>query len=60
MKNIIDLMKLRVKEFIREEKAVTAVEYGLIAAATAVAIIVSLGTIKTNLAAIFASIAAAL
>jgi pilus assembly protein Flp/PilA len=48
------------QSFRHEDDAVTAVEYGLIAAATAVAIIVALGTIKTQLADIFTSIANAL
>ena len=60
MKNIIQLIKFRTQTLIHEEKAVTAVEYGLIAAATAVAIIVALGSIKTSLASIFQSIANAL
>ena len=50
----------RLQSFRYEDDAVTAVEYGLIAAATAVAIIVALGTIKTQLADIFTSIANAL
>ena len=50
-----DLGKLR--KYFQDEKGVTAIEYGLIAAATAVAIILSLNTIKTGLSAIFASIA---
>lgn len=54
------LLKKRLKSFWCGDEAVTAVEYGLIAAATAVAIIVALGTIKTQLADIFTSIANAL
>jgi pilus assembly protein Flp/PilA len=50
----------RLQSFRHEDDAVTAVEYGLIAAATAVAIIIALGTIKTQLADIFTSIANAL
>ena len=50
----------RLQSFRHGDDAVTAVEYGLIAAATAVAIIVALGTIKTQLADIFTSIANAL
>ena len=60
MMNLIHIFKKNTRKFVNEEKAVTAVEYGLIAAATAVAIIVALGTIKTQLAAIFTSIANAL
>jgi pilus assembly protein Flp/PilA len=48
------------KRFIQEEDGVTAIEYGLIAAATAVVIIVALGNIKTGLSGIFTSIATAI
>ena len=60
MKSIYQNMKQSIKRFAQEESGVTAIEYGLIAAATAVAIIVALGLIETDLAAIFGSIATAL
>lgn len=60
MKNIYQNMKQAINKFVQEEKGVTAIEYGLIAAATSVAIIIALGLIKTDLAGIFTSIATAL
>ena len=56
---LIHLVKTQLLQ-LKDDEAVTAVEYGLIAAATAVAIIVALGTIKTQLSDIFTSIANAL
>ena len=53
-------MKSAIAKFIQEDRAVTAIEYGLIGAATAVAIIAALVTIKANLSNIFTSIATAL
>jgi pilus assembly protein Flp/PilA len=46
-----------IKNFAREEDGVTAIEYGLIAALIAVAIIVSADAVGTQLAAAFAYIA---
>lgn len=46
-----------IKGFMREEEGVTAIEYGLIAALIAVAIIVAVGLIGTNLNVIFTYIA---
>ena len=60
MKKIYFVIKDRAQQFIHQDEAVTAMEYGLIAAATAVAIIVALASIKTTLGAIFQSVAAAL
>ena len=42
----------------RDEKGVTALEYGLIAALIAVVIITAVGTLGTNLSAMFGRIAA--
>ena len=47
-------------QFARDEDGVTAIEYGLIAALIAVAIITAVTLIGTNLNATFASVAAAL
>ena len=52
--------KHAIQRFIKVNKCVTAIEYGLIAAATAVVIIAVLPDIKTKLAAIFTSIGGAL
>ena len=43
--------------FLKEEDGVTAIEYGLIAALIAVAIIVAAGTVGTNLDTLFDDIA---
>ena len=45
------------KNFARDEEGVTAIEYGLIAALIAVAIIVAAGTVGTNLDGVFEFIA---
>lgn len=49
-----------VKRFMRNEEGVTAIEYGLIASLIAVAIIVAVRLVGTNLNTIFGQIAAAL
>jgi len=49
-----------IKRFINDEEGVTAIEYGLIAALIAVAIITVVGTVGTNLVAVFTKIAAEL
>ena len=49
-----------IKNFIREEDGVTAIEYGLIAALIAVVIIVAVRLIGTNLNLTFGTVAAAL
>lgn len=48
------------KQFVREEEGVTAIEYGLIAALIAVVIIVSVRLVGTKLDGVFGTIAAAL
>jgi pilus assembly protein Flp/PilA len=45
------------KSFLRDEKGATAIEYGLIAAGIAVAIITVITTIGTNLNAAFTNVA---
>ena len=47
----------RLKRFLKDEDGVTAIEYGLIAALIAVAIIVAVSLIGTNLSVIFNYIA---
>ncbi len=49
-----------IKNFSREDDGVTAIEYGLIAALIAVAIIVAVRLVGTNLNIIFGQVAAAL
>ena len=53
-------MKTLFNRFVRDEFGATAIEYGLIAALIAVAIIVVLGTVGGNLNARFLSVANAL
>ena len=48
------------RRFIRDERAVTAVEYALIAAGLAVAILVAVNTLGTTLTATYNAIAQAL
>ncbi|MFH2012291.1 MAG: Flp family type IVb pilin [Pseudomonadota bacterium] len=47
-------------KFFKDEEGVTAIEYGLIAAFIAIAIIVFLPTIRTALSTVFSTIASAL
>ena len=49
-----------VQKFIRDEEGVTAIEYGLIAALIAVAIIAAVTVVGTTLAATFTTISGAL
>ncbi|MDE2289614.1 MAG: Flp family type IVb pilin [Burkholderiales bacterium] len=53
MQKTLDL----VRDFARDEEGVTAIEYGLLAALIAVAIIVAAGLVGTNLAAVFKYVA---
>lgn len=46
------------KQFLRDEEGVTAIEYGLIAALIAVVIIAAVTLIGTNLNAVFGEVAA--
>ncbi len=48
------------KRLIREDEGVTAIEYGLIAALIAVAIIVATGTLGTTVADTFDNVSAAM
>ena len=45
-----------IKRFVANESGATAIEYGLIAAGISVAIIVTLGGIKTNLVSTFTKV----
>jgi pilus assembly protein Flp/PilA len=49
-------MKKLVVEFLRDDSAATAIEYGLIAAGIAVVIITVVRTVGTNLKAVFTSV----
>lgn len=51
---------LATRRFLRDEEGVTAIEYGLIAALIAVAIIVAAGLVGTNLSSTFNYIAGCL
>ena len=50
-------MKNFIKRFLKEEEGVTAIEYGLIAALIALAIIVAVALVGTNLNTAFTNIA---
>ncbi|NMG74359.1 Flp family type IVb pilin [Aromatoleum diolicum] len=49
-----------IRQFIRDEEGVTAIEYGLIAALIAVVIIASVQLVGTNLQGVFGAVSAAL
>jgi pilus assembly protein Flp/PilA len=49
-------MKNMIQKFLREEDGVAAIEYGLLAGLIAVAIIVTVTTLGTNLKAVFSTI----
>ena len=49
-----------IKKFLKDEEGVTAIEYGLIAALIALAIIVAVGPIGTNLNTVFTNVATCL
>jgi len=49
-----------VSRLIKDEKGVTAIEYGLIAALIAVAAVVVMGTVGTDLSGVFSQVAASL
>lgn len=53
-------MHTRLQDFLRDEEGVTAIEYGLIAALIAIAIIVGASLAGTNLNALFNRIGACL
>ncbi len=50
-------MKTLFSRFVRDESGATAIEYGLIAAGIAVAIITVVGTVGTNLTSTFQTVA---
>lgn len=49
-------MKNLVSKFLKNESGATAIEYGLIAALIAVAIIAAAGTVGTNLTGVFTKV----
>jgi pilus assembly protein Flp/PilA len=55
-----DVMLARITKFRRDDTGATAVEYGLMAALIAVAIITAVTTLGTNLTTIFNNVAGAL
>jgi pilus assembly protein Flp/PilA len=50
----------RLKRFLKDEEGVTAIEYGLIAALIAIAVIVTVGLVGTRLNTVFNNIATCL
>ena len=55
MRNLVSLCRL-----LKNEEGVTAIEYGLIAALIAVAAVVVMGTVGTNLSGVFSQVASSL
>ena len=55
MRSLVSLWRL-----VENEEGVTAIEYGLIAALIAVAAVVVMGTVGTNLSGVFSQVAASL
>jgi pilus assembly protein Flp/PilA len=55
MRSLVSLCRL-----VKNEEGVTAIEYGLIAALIAVAAVVVMGTVGTNLSGVFSQVAASL
>ncbi|MHB8069782.1 MAG: Flp family type IVb pilin [Desulfobaccales bacterium] len=53
-------MLTKIKNFVREEEGASAVEYGLLVALIAVAIIVAVQTLGTNLSSTFSNVATAI
>ena len=51
------MMKAMIQKFFREEEGATAVEYGLLVALIAVAIMTAVGTLGTNLNTKFSAVA---
>ncbi len=49
-----------VAKFLKDESGATAIEYGLIAAATGLALVATMPTIKSNLSSTFSSIGSSL
>ncbi|MDN7178946.1 Flp family type IVb pilin [Caballeronia sp. SEWSISQ10-4 2] len=49
-----------IKNFVKDERGVTAIEYALIAGLIAVALAVSIGNVTTKLTAVFAAIVTAI
>lgn len=50
-------MRTSIARFVKDESGATAIEYGLIAAGIAVAIITAVGTVGGNLSTLFTNIA---
>jgi pilus assembly protein Flp/PilA len=50
-------MNVKLMKFLRDEDGVTAIEYGLIAGLIAIAIVVAVGAIGTDLSGLFNGIA---
>lgn len=55
----MELIMNAIKKFLVEEDGVTAIEYGLIAALVAVALVTVLGTLGTNISEAFDKVAKA-
>ncbi len=60
MLNLYVNLSEKIRKFAADESGVTAIEYGLIAAGIAVAIIVAVGLLGTELSALFDTVTAAI
>jgi pilus assembly protein Flp/PilA len=60
MEGVVQVLIKKLRQFVQEDKGVTAIEYGLIAALIAVVIIASVQLVGTNLSSVFSGIAASL
>ncbi len=59
-KAMLTYARCMIRQFVRNEKGATAIEYGLIAALIAIAAVTVMGTVGTSLTAKFQSVADAL
>ncbi|CAN7427503.1 Flp family type IVb pilin [Paraburkholderia hospita] len=60
MESVVQVLIKKFRQFVQDDKGVTAIEYGLIAALIAVVIIASVQLVGTNLSSVFSGIAASL
>ncbi len=57
---LLPILRNIIRKFVKEDSAVTAIEYALIASLIAIVIITAVKLVGTNLTAVFNTIAAAL
>jgi pilus assembly protein Flp/PilA len=59
-RSVENLIRLQAKQFVRDERGATAIEYGLIAAGISVAIILVVNTLGSQLGTTFTEVSASL